>query len=96
MCINKLDFISLGVSAAGSPTIMATGNVVSNERVNIDAGCVQPTLRTSITPANLSGSLVLSSTRSEAPTRACSISLMAEGVASTTSLQTNCRFYGKL
>ena len=96
LCISSLDFISLGVSAAASPKIMATANIVSNERVNIDDGCVQPTLRTSITPANISGSLVLYSTRSEGPTRACSISLMAEGVASTSSLQTNCRFYGKL
>ena len=92
LCINMLDFISLGVSAATSPTIMATGNNVSYERVNISVGCVQPTHRISITPANISGSLVLSSSSIEAPTPACNISLMAEGVASTISLQTNCRF----
>ena len=74
---------------------MATVNIVSYERVNIGIGCVQPTLRTSITPANISGSLMLSSTSIEVSPLACNISLMAEGVASTSSLQTNCRFNSK-
>ena len=96
LCINKLDFISLGVSAAVSPTIMARTNIVSYEHVNISVGCVQPTLRTTIIPANISGFLMLSSASIEAPTTACNISLMDEGVASTSSLQTNCHFYSKL
>ena len=96
MCNKKLNFISLDVSAATFTTIMATANIVSYERVNISVGCVQPTLRTSISPANISGSLVLSSTSIEASTPACNISMKAEGVASTSSLQTNCHFYSKL
>ena len=80
-----LHFISLVTADATFPASMAPVNLTSYESVDIN-NCVRPTLRTSITPADISGRLVLSSASTEASSSLCNISLMAQGVASTNSL----------
>ena len=90
-----IHFISLGISAATLPTCMAAVYSASYESVDI-GNCVRPTLRTFITPASISGYLVLSSASTEASTSVCNISLSFEGVASTSSLVTSCRPTGEL
>ena len=90
-----LHYISLGTTAAATPpTSMAPVTFSSYESVDI-GNCVRPTLQTSITPADISGRLVLFSARTEASSSLCNISLMAEGVASTSSLF-NCTDISKL
>ena len=90
-----IDFISPGISAATIQTCMAAVYTASNESVDID-NCVRPTLRTSITPASISGRLVLSSASTEDSTSQCNISLSSEGVASTSSLVISCNASGEL
>ena len=90
-----IHIISLGISAAMPPTSMVAVYSASYESVDIDK-CDRPTLRTSITPAKLSGHLVLSSASTEASTSLCNISLRSEGVASTSSLVTSCCAAGEL
>ena len=88
-------FISLVTAAdATSPTSMAALTFTSYEIVDI-GNCVRPTLRTSISPANISGRLLLTSASSEASTTECNISLSSDGVASTSSLF-NCTDLSKL
>ena len=103
LMVNLFDFslfkiihlISLGISAAMPPTSMATVYSASYESVDIDK-CDRPTLRTSITPASISGHLVLSSVTTEASTSHCNISLKSEGGASTSSLVTSCNAAGEI
>ena len=85
LCVdNHTHFISLGISAAMPSTSLAGVNSASYEGVDID-NCVRPTLRTSISPASISGRLVLFSASTKASTFVCNISLSSEGVASTSS-----------
>ena len=71
--------------------------MISSSYESVDIGnCDRPTLRTSITPANISGNLVLSSASTESSTSLCNISLMAGGVASTSSLVTGCNTISEL
>ena len=103
LIVNLFDFsvliiihiISLGISAALPPTSKVAVYSASYESVDIDK-CDRPTLRTSITPAKLSGSLVLSSVTTEASTSLCNISLRSEGGASTSSLVTSCSAAGEI
>ena len=90
-----IHFISLGISAAMLPTSMAAVNSASYESVDIGI-CIRPTLRTSISPANISGHLLLSSASTEASTSLCNISLRSEGVALTSSLETSCNATSEL
>ena len=90
-----IHFISLGISAATPPTSTAAVYSASYESVDID-NCIRPTLRTSISPANISGRLLLSSASTEASTSLCNISLRSEGVASTSFLITSCNVTGEL
>ena len=90
-----IHFIYPGISAATPQNSMTT--MISSSYESVDIGnCDRPTLRTSITPANISGHLVLSSASTEASTSLCNISLMAGGVASTSSLVTGCNTIGVL
>ena len=90
-----IHFITPGISAARPPTSMTAVNSASYESVDI-GDCDIPTLRTSITPASISGHLVLFSASTEASTSICNISLSSESVASTSSLVTSCRATGEL
>ena len=76
-------------------TSLAAVNSASYESVDID-NCVRTTLRTSISPASISGHLVLSSASTKVSTSLCNISLMSEGVASTIFLVTRCSVTGEL
>ena len=90
-----IHFILLGISASTSPIGMAT--VYSASYASVDIGnCDRPTLRTTITPANISGLLLLSSATTVASTSLCNISLKSEGVASTSFLVTGCGATGEL
>ena len=103
LMVNLFDFsvliiihiISPGVSAAMPPTNVVALYFASYESVDIGK-CDRPTLRTSITLAKLSGSLVLSSVTTEASTSLCNISLRSEGWASTSSLVTSCSAAGEI
>ena len=88
-------FISLGISAAMQPTSMAAVYSASYESVDI-GNCIRPTLRISISPANISGRLLLSSASTEGSTFLCNITLRSEGVALTSSLVTSCNATGEL
>ena len=90
-----IHFISLGISAAIPPTNMAAVYSASYESVDI-GNCTKPILRTSISPENVSGCLLLSSASTEASTSLCNISLRSEGVALTSSLVTSCNATGEL
>ena len=90
-----IHFITPGIFAARPPTSMTAVNSASYESVDIN-NCVRPNLRTSITPASISGHLVLFSASTEAYTSICNISLSSEGVASTSSLVTSCSATGEL
>ena len=89
-----IHFISLGISAATLPTCMTAVNSASYESVDI-GNCVRPNLRTSITPASISGHFILSSASTEASSSQCNFSLSSEGVASTSSLVTSCSATGE-
>ena len=90
-----IHFIPPGISAARLPTSMTAVNSASYESVDI-GDCDRHTLRTSITPASISGHLVLSSASTEASTSICNMSLSSEGVALPSSLVTGCSAAGEL